>query len=65
MLGLVLCVTMDFIIGLPKLDSHGSIIMVVDKFSNLTDCTVMEMVRLFLKYVVTTYSNDYLVGLYR
>ena len=52
-------VTMDFIIGLPKLEDSGSIIVVVDKFSKYatfvaapTDCIAEETTRLFLKHVV-------------
>ncbi|RVX23303.1 hypothetical protein CK203_000917 [Vitis vinifera] len=52
-------VTMDFIIGLPKSEDSGSIIVVVDKFSKYatfivapTDCTAEETARLFLKHVV-------------
>ncbi|RVW50368.1 Transposon Tf2-2 polyprotein [Vitis vinifera] len=52
-------VTMDFIIGLPKLEDSGSIIVVVDRFSKYatfiaapTDCTAEETARLFLKHVV-------------
>ena len=52
-------VTMDFIIGLPKSEDNGSIIVVVDKFSKYatcitapTDCTAEETTRLFLKHVV-------------
>ena len=52
-------VTMDFIIGLPKLEDIGSIIVVVDRFSKYstfiaapTDCTAEETARLFLKHVV-------------
>ncbi|RVW63081.1 Transposon Tf2-11 polyprotein [Vitis vinifera] len=51
-------VTMDFIIGLPKSEDSGSIIVVVDRFSKYatfiaapTDCTE-ETTRLFLKHVV-------------
>ena len=43
-------VTMDFIIGLPKSENSGSIIIVVDRFSKYatfiatpTDCTAEEM----------------------
>ena len=50
---------MDFIIGLPKSKDKGSIIVVVDKFSKyatfitaLTDCTMEETSKLFLKHVV-------------
>ena len=52
-------VTMDFIIGLPKSEDSGSIIVVVDRFSKYatfiaapTDCTAEETTRLFLKHVV-------------
>ncbi|RVW25255.1 Transposon Tf2-2 polyprotein [Vitis vinifera] len=52
-------VTMDFIIGLPKSEDSGSIIVVVDRFSKYatfiaapTDCTAEETARLFLKHVV-------------
>ena len=52
-------VTMDFIIGLPKSEGHGSIIVVVDRFSKYAtfiaapkDCTSEETARLFLKNVV-------------
>ena len=52
-------VTMDFIIGLPKSEDSGSIIVVVDRFSKYAtfiaasaDCTAEEMERLFLKHVV-------------
>ena len=52
-------VTMDFIIGLPKFEEHGSIIVVVDRFSKYAtfiaapkDCTAEETARLFLKNVV-------------
>ena len=51
-------VTMDFIIGLPKLEGYGSIIEVVDRFSKYvtfiaapTNCTTEETTRLFLKHV--------------
>ena len=51
--------TMDFIIGLPKLEDNGSIIVVVDRFSKYAtfiaapiDCTAEETTRLFLKHVV-------------
>ena len=51
-------VTMDLIIGLPKSEDNGSIIVVVDRFSKYTtfiaaptDCTV-ETTRLFLKHIV-------------
>ena len=50
---------MEFIIGLPKSEDSGSIIVVVDRFSKYatiiaapTNCTAEEMVRLFLKHVV-------------
>ena len=50
---------MDFIIGLPKSEGHGSIIVVVDRFSKYAtfiaapkDCTAEETTRLFLKNVV-------------
>ncbi|RVW57778.1 Transposon Tf2-8 polyprotein [Vitis vinifera] len=52
-------VTMDFIIGLPKSEDSGSIIVVVDRFSKYatfiaapTDRTAEETTRLFLKHVV-------------
>ncbi|RVW71430.1 Retrovirus-related Pol polyprotein from transposon 17.6 [Vitis vinifera] len=52
-------VTMDFIIGLPKSEDSGSIIVVVDRFSKYatfiaapTDCMAEETTRLFLKHVV-------------
>ena len=52
-------VTMDFIIGLPKSERYGSIIVVVDRFSKYAtfiaaseDCTTEETTRLFLKNVV-------------
>nr|CAN67852.1 hypothetical protein VITISV_020215 [Vitis vinifera] len=52
-------VTMDFIIGLPKSEDSGSIIVVVDRFSKYatfiaapTDCTAEETTRLFLKHVL-------------
>ena len=52
-------ITMDFIIGLPKSEGYGSIIVVVDRFSKYatfitaaTDCTTEETARLFLKNVV-------------
>ena len=52
-------VTMDFIIGLPKSEDSGSIIVVVDRFSKYatfitapTDYTAEETTRLFLKHVV-------------
>ena len=52
-------VTMDFIIGLPKLEDSGSIIVMVDRFSKYatfitapTDCTVEKTSKLFLKHVV-------------
>ena len=52
-------VTMDFIIGLPKSEDNGSIIVVVDRFSKYAtftaapnDCTSEETARLFLKHVV-------------
>ena len=51
--------TMDSIIGLPKSEGYGSIIVVVDRFSKyatfiaaLKDCTAEETVMLFLKNVV-------------
>ncbi|KAL6326371.1 hypothetical protein AAG906_007876 [Vitis piasezkii] len=57
--GMRLSVTMDFIIGLPKSEDSGSIIVVVDRFSKYatfiaapTDCTAEETTRLFLKHVV-------------
>ena len=50
---------MDFIIGLPKSEGFGSIIVVVDRFfkyatfiATPTDCTTEETTRLFLKHVV-------------
>ncbi|RVW23315.1 Transposon Tf2-2 polyprotein [Vitis vinifera] len=50
---------MDFIIGLPKSEDSGSIIVGVDRFSKYatfiatpTDCTAEETTRLFLKHVV-------------
>ena len=50
---------MDFIIGLPKSEGYGSIIVVVDRFSKYAtfiaapkDCTAKEMARLFLKNMV-------------
>ena len=50
---------MDFIIGLPKSEDSGSIIVVVDRFSKYAtfiaapnDCTSEETARLFLKHVV-------------
>ena len=52
-------VTMDFIVGLPKADGFGSIMVVVDRFSKYTtfipatkECPVEEAARLFLKNVV-------------
>ncbi|KAL6329497.1 hypothetical protein AAG906_021505 [Vitis piasezkii] len=52
-------VTMDFIIGLPKSEDNGSIIVVVDRFSKYatfiaapTDYTAEETTRLFLKHIV-------------
>ena len=52
-------ITMDFIIGLPKSEDYGSIIVVMDMFSLFTilivtpiDCTIGETMRLFLKHVV-------------
>ena len=54
-------VTMDFFIGLPKSEGHGSIIVVVDRFSKyaksiatLIGCIAEETMtmRLFLKHVV-------------
>ena len=52
-------VTMDFIIGIPKSEGYGSIIVVVDRFSKYATfiaspkgCTVEETIRLFLKNVV-------------
>ena len=52
-------VTMDFIIGLPKSEDSGSIIVVVDRFSKYatfiaapTDCTAETTARLFLKHIV-------------
>ena len=51
-------VTMNFIIGLPKLEGYGSIIEVVDRFSKYvtfivasTNCTAKETTRLFLKHM--------------
>ena len=50
---------MDFIIGLPKSEGYGSIIVVVDRFSKYAtfiaapkDCIVEETTRLFLMNVV-------------
>ena len=50
---------MDFIIGLPKSEGYGSIIVVVDRFTKYAtfiaapkDCTAAETARLFLKNVV-------------
>ena len=46
---------MDFIIGLPKSEGYGSIIVVMDRFSKYAtfidakDCMVEETTRLFLK----------------
>ena len=52
-------VIMYFIIGLPKSEGHGSIIVVVDRFSKYAnfivaskDCTTEETTRLFLKNMV-------------
>ena len=52
-------VTMDFIIGLPKSEGYGYIIVVVDRFSKYAtfiaapkDCTAEETARLFLMNVV-------------
>ena len=52
-------ITMDFIIGLPKLEGYGSIIVVVDRFSKYvtfivasTNCTAKKTTRLFLKHMV-------------
>ena len=52
-------VTMDFIVGLPKADGFGSIMVVVDRFSKYAtfipatkECPVEEAARLFLKNVV-------------
>ena len=50
---------MGFIIGLPKLEDYGSIIVVVDRFSKYatfiaapTDCITEELPRLLFKHVV-------------
>ena len=50
---------MDFIIGLPKSEGYGSIIVVVDWFSKYAtfiaapkDCTIEETTWLFFKNVV-------------
>ena len=52
-------VTMDFVIGLPKSEGYGSIIVEVDQFSKYAtfiaapkDCTAEETARLFLKNLV-------------
>ena len=52
-------ITMDFIIGLPKLEGYGSIIVAVDMFSKYAtfittpiDYTVKNTTRLFLKHMV-------------
>ena len=52
-------VSMDFITTLPKSESFGSIIVVVDRFSKYAtfipisaDCNVDETARLFLKHIV-------------
>ena len=52
-------VTIDLIIGVPKLEDNGSIIVVVNRFFKYatfivapTDCTMEEMARLFLKNIV-------------
>ena len=59
-------VTMDFIIGLPKSEGYGSIIVVVDWFSKYAtfiaapkDCTVKETPRLFLKNMVKCNITKY------
>lgn len=46
---------MDFITGLPRVNSHDTILMIVDQFSKyvmffstLTDCKVEETTELFL-----------------
>lgn len=51
---------MDIIIGLPKLEGHGLIIVEVDRFSKYTtifivaptNCTIEKKMRLFLMHVV-------------
>ena len=61
---------MDFIIGLPKLEGYGSIIVVVDRFSNYvtfivasTDYTAKETTRLFLKHMVKYWgSPNYIIS---
>ena len=52
-------VSMDFIVGLPKVDGFGSIMVVVDRFSKYgtfnpatKECPTEEAARLFLKNVV-------------
>ena len=52
-------VTMDYIIGLPKSEDNGSIIVVVDRFSKYatfitspTGYTMEKTTKLFLKHVV-------------
>ena len=63
-------ITMDFIIGLPKLEGYGSIIVAVDMFSKYvafivasTDCTAKETTRLFLKHMVKYWgSPNYIIS---
>ena len=50
---------MDFIVGLPKVDGFGSIVVVMDRFSKYEtfipatkECPVEEIAQLFLKNVV-------------
>ena len=52
-------VSMDFIVGLPKVDGFGSIMVVVDRFFKYRtfipatkECPTEEAARLFLKNVV-------------
>ena len=53
------CVSMDFIVSLPKSEGFGSIMVVVDRFSKhatfipaAVDCTAEEAAQLFLHNVV-------------
>ena len=50
---------MNFIMGFPKTDGFGSIMVVVDRFSKYgtfipttKECPIEEVARLFLKYMV-------------
>ena len=61
---------MDFIIGLPKSEDNGSIIVVVDRFSKYAtfitipiDCTAEDTTRLCLKHIVKYWRlPKYIIG---